>query len=122
MATTVYDVEEVQLQNGQTVKLKPLSIKELRKFMIAIKKTGESPTEDETLNILIDACAIALEKQPRNLQSCLPSISSSMYEAMAFQNVEFNITDLVLAHKMRKNHYRQVKRLPASYPAFAGVS
>lgn len=63
MATTVYDVEEVQLQNGQTVKLKPLSIKELRKFMIAIKKTGESQTEDETLNILIDACAIALEKQ-----------------------------------------------------------
>ena len=63
MATTVYDVEEVQLQNGQTVKLKPLSIKELRKFMIAIKKTSESQTEDETLNILIDACAIALEKQ-----------------------------------------------------------
>ena len=63
MATTVYDVEEVQLQNGQTVKLKPLSIKELRKFMIAIKKTGESQTEDETLNILIDACAVALEKQ-----------------------------------------------------------
>ena len=63
MATTVYDVEEVQLQNGQTVKLKPLSIKELRKFMIAIKKTSESLTEDETLNILIDACAVALEKQ-----------------------------------------------------------
>ncbi len=45
-----------------------------------------------------------------------------MYEAMAFQNVELNITDLVLAHKMRKTHYRQTKRLPASYPAFAGVS
>ena len=55
MATTVYDVEEVTLQNGKAVKLKPLSIKELRKFMIAIKKTGESQTED--------ACAIALEKQ-----------------------------------------------------------
>ena len=63
MATTVYDVEEVQLQNGQTAKLKPLSIKELRKFMVAIQKTGESQTEDETLNILIDACAIALERQ-----------------------------------------------------------
>ncbi len=62
------------------------------------------------------------EKQPCNLQSCLPSISSSMYEAMAFQNVEFNITDLVHAHKIRKNHYRQSKRLPASYPVFAGVS
>ena len=63
MATTVYDVEEIQLQNGVTVKLKPLTIKELRKFMAAIAKTAEVTTEDETLTILIDACAVALEKQ-----------------------------------------------------------
>lgn len=63
MATTVYDVEEITLQNGETVKLKPLTIKELRKFMIAINKTAEVNNEDETLNILIDACAVALEKQ-----------------------------------------------------------
>ena len=53
MATTVYDVEEIQLQNGATVKLKPLTIKELRKFMKVI----------ETVTILIEACAVALEKQ-----------------------------------------------------------
>ena len=63
MATTVYDVEEIQLQNGDTVKLKPLTIKELRKFMIAVQKTAETKNEDETLTILIDACAVALEKQ-----------------------------------------------------------
>ena len=63
MATTVYDVEEIQLQNGATVKLKPLTIKELRKFMVAIGKTAEATTEDETLSILIEACAVALEKQ-----------------------------------------------------------
>ena len=63
MATTVYDVEEIQLQNGATVKLKPLTIKELRKFMAAIANTAEVTTEDETLTILIDACAVALEKQ-----------------------------------------------------------
>jgi phosphohistidine swiveling domain-containing protein len=63
LATTVYDVEEIQLQNGATVKLKPLTIKELRKFMAAIAKTAEVTTEDETLTILIDACAVALEKQ-----------------------------------------------------------
>ena len=63
MATTVYDVEEITLQNGATVKLKPLTIKELRKFMAAISKTGEAQTEDETLTVLIDACAVALEKQ-----------------------------------------------------------
>ena len=63
MATTVYNLEEIELQNGAKVKLKPLSIKELRKFMAAIQKTATSQTEDETLTILIDACAVALEKQ-----------------------------------------------------------
>ena len=63
MATTVYDVEEIELQNGAKVKLKPLTIKELRKFMIAIAQTAEAETEDATLTILIDACAVALEKQ-----------------------------------------------------------
>ena len=63
MASTVYDVEEIQLQNGAIVKLKPLTIKELRKFMIVIQKTAEVTSEDETLTILIEACAVALEKQ-----------------------------------------------------------
>ena len=63
MATTVYDIEEIQLQNGATVKLKPLTIKELRKFMVVIQKTAEVTSEDETLTILIEACAVALEKQ-----------------------------------------------------------
>lgn len=63
MATTVYDVEEIQLQNGAKVTLKPLTIKELRKFMSAIQKTATVQNEDETLTILIDACAVALEKQ-----------------------------------------------------------
>ena len=63
MATTVYDVEEIELQNGAKAKLKPLTIKELRKFMIAIQRTAEATTEDQTLDILIDACAVALERQ-----------------------------------------------------------
>ena len=52
MATTVYDVEEIQLQNGAKVTLKPLTIKELRKFMEAIQKTAEVKNEDETLKFL----------------------------------------------------------------------
>jgi hypothetical protein len=62
------------------------------------------------------------EKQPRDLQSCYPSLSSHLYEAMAFQDIQMNITDLILAHKHRRNHYRQLKQQSASYPAFAGAS
>jgi hypothetical protein len=63
LATTVYDVEEIKLQNGETVQLKPLSIKQLRKFMAVINKAQEATTENESLGVLIDACAIALETQ-----------------------------------------------------------
>lgn len=63
MATTVYDSEEIALRDGSKVILKPLSIKELREFMKAINQTSASASEDETLNILIDACAVALQKQ-----------------------------------------------------------
>ena len=63
MATTVYDVEEITLQNGDKVTLKPLTIKDLRAFMEAINKTAEATTENDTLTVLIDACAVALAKQ-----------------------------------------------------------
>ena len=63
MATTVYDVEEITLQNGNKVTLKPLTIKDLRLFMEAIQKTAEATTENDTLTVLIDACAVALAKQ-----------------------------------------------------------
>lgn len=63
MASTVYNVEEITLQSGDTVQLKPLSIKQLRKFMEVINKTSEAQTEDETLGILVEACGVALEKQ-----------------------------------------------------------
>lgn len=63
MATTVYSVEEIQLQNGATAKIKPLSIKDLREFMKVIQKTAETQSEDDTLTYLIDACAIALRKE-----------------------------------------------------------
>jgi hypothetical protein len=61
------------------------------------------------------------EKQPRNVQDCWVTLSSSLYEAMAFQDVQLNITDLILAHRLRKNHYRQLKQRQPSL-AFAGAS
>jgi len=69
LATTVYDVEEIELQNGAKAKLKPLSIKQLRKFMEVVKKIQDSQEEDVTLGILIDACAVALETQLPDLVS-----------------------------------------------------
>lgn len=63
MATTVYDIEVVKLQNDEEVTLKPLAISSLRKFMKEMDKFSKAKTEDQTISILIEACAIALEKQ-----------------------------------------------------------
>jgi hypothetical protein len=62
------------------------------------------------------------EKQPRNLRSCWSSLHSSLCQAIAYQKVSLNITDLLLAYRLRKNHYQGFKRKQASTPVFAGVS
>jgi len=63
LATTVYDVEVIKLQNDTEVTLKPLTINKLRKFMEVMDNFGSAKTEAETLSVLTDACAVALEKQ-----------------------------------------------------------
>jgi len=62
------------------------------------------------------------EKQPRDLQNCCPFLCSNLYESMAFQQVQLNITDLILAHRLRKNHYKKIKQPLASCPAYAVAS
>lgn len=78
MATTVYSVEEIVLQNGAKVQLKPLSIKQLRKFMSALNKTSDATTEDDTLSVLIDACSVALELQLPELVADRDSLEAAL--------------------------------------------
>lgn len=46
MATTVYDIVEIELRDGSTISLKPLPIKQLRKFMDIINKGQEADNEN----------------------------------------------------------------------------
>lgn len=63
MATTVYTTEEVTLQDGGTVTLRPLNIKGLRKFMAKMEEFGKVETEAQGMEILLDAASICLMKQ-----------------------------------------------------------
>lgn len=76
MATTVYDVVEIQLQNGDEATLRPLDLKRLRKVMkviddmnkaaLAAAEAGadaEEADEYDNLEFLIRATKICLEKQ-----------------------------------------------------------
>lgn len=63
MATEVYTVEEVTLQDGENVELRPLNISRLRKFMVFMDKFAEAETEDEGFEILLDASALCLSNK-----------------------------------------------------------
>ena len=78
MATTVFNVEEIQLRDGSTVKLKPLSIKELREFMKVIAKTENATTEEETMAILVEACGIPLFPQLKELENDLDKLEDKL--------------------------------------------
>lgn len=63
MATAVYDIVEVQLSNGETITLKPLPIKQLRKFMelIASMDNMEDQSEEAAMEVFIKASMICLK-------------------------------------------------------------
>lgn len=62
------------------------------------------------------------KKRPYIEQGRLESISSHLYRLMAYQSVSLNITDLLLAHSLRKKHYKRTKQLSPAGLVFAGAS
>ena len=63
MATTVYDILEIELSDGTTLELKPLPIKQLRKFMEVINSMQEQENEspDAAMNVFVKAAMVCLE-------------------------------------------------------------
>lgn len=60
MATQVYTIEEIVLQDGKRVSLKPLNIKNLRKFMKKWKEIEDIKDEDAIVDFLIDIGQLCL--------------------------------------------------------------
>lgn len=83
MATYVYDTLEIRLENDDDVTLRPLSIKNLRKFMAIInKQTEEEPEDDiEAMNNFLEAAVF-----------CLKALYPERYEKMSQDDVEDLLT------------------------------
>lgn len=68
MATKVFNSEELELQDGSKVTVKPLTIKRLREFMKVINQLNkienigeaDDDVEDEALELMVNACGIAI--------------------------------------------------------------
>lgn len=65
MATTVYTVETVVLQDDDNTELtlKPLNIKNLRKFMKKMDEFSGAEKEEDIVDSLIDAALLCVAKQ-----------------------------------------------------------
>ena len=60
MAQTAYTKEELELQDGTVVEIKPLVISRMRKFSKLFEKLAEVDTEDEAEEMLIKMTLICL--------------------------------------------------------------
>lgn len=62
MATKVNKEDTVTLQDGTEVQVRPLNIKNLRKFMEVVQKFEKVTTEVDGLDLMVEACQVALTK------------------------------------------------------------
>lgn len=64
MATTIYDTAELELENGDTITVKPLPIKQLKKFMKIIREldSEEIKSEEDAMDVFVNAAMVCLEK------------------------------------------------------------
>lgn len=62
------------------------------------------------------------KKRPCEMQDRLVSLAPQLYRLMAHQAIDLNVTDLLLAHGMRKKHCKTIRQLQPSSPVYAGVS
>jgi hypothetical protein len=67
LATKVYEEEEFELQDGSTVKIRPLNIKKLREFMAVVKGLDAIDNEEDSVDILLKACAVAISQSNKAL-------------------------------------------------------
>ena len=63
MATEVYKVEEVQLDDGSTVTLKPANIKVMRKGQEMIEGLADAEDDDDGLRRLLDIVSLCLKRE-----------------------------------------------------------
>lgn len=62
MATEVYTSEDIVLQDGTELTLKPLPIRQLKKFMKQLGSLPATKTEEESIDQLVELAWTCLEK------------------------------------------------------------
>lgn len=88
MATTVYTVEDITLQDGETYGFKPLNIKLLRRFMAKFTALEPVETEDESIDQMIDLVAICMEQVNKDLAGDRDKLEEALDNPTIFKIIE----------------------------------
>lgn len=78
MANSVFNVEEITLQDGTDVVLKPMVVSRLKRFMKAWGEFADVTNDEEGYNVFINCCGIALEE---NFKGKFDALKASPAEA-----------------------------------------
>jgi hypothetical protein len=66
LATTVYDIIEIELQDGAEISLRPLKIKVLREFMKTFQSMAETDIDEDdsmgSVNLILDCVQVAMKQ------------------------------------------------------------
>ena len=64
MPTTVYETVEIELSDGKVITIKPLTIKNLKKFLASVKGLQDDSvkTEEDAMEIFIQAGMICMQQ------------------------------------------------------------
>jgi len=63
MPKTVYQVEEIELQDGSVATLRPLNIKAMKAFQKTLEGLKTAETDEQATDIFVDLTAICLAKE-----------------------------------------------------------
>lgn len=88
MATTVYTVESIELQNGKTYEFRPLNLKLLRKFMNKFTNLEPVETEDESIDQMLDLASICMESVDKELAEDKDALEEALDNPTIYKIIE----------------------------------
>lgn len=88
MATTVYTTEEITLQDGRGITLKPNVIKIQKKFMVALEGLGTPESQIEAYDQIIDLAQICLAGVDKELADDRETMEDILDEPTLYKIIE----------------------------------
>lgn len=102
MANQAYKKEELELQDGTVVEIRDLPIAKLKRFKAQWEKIADVNTEDddETMEVFINCCAVALEANFEDLFETLYANTKTKFLTTEYKDHLENVLDIPTIYRI----------------------